>query len=135
MYVYVYVSDPSLTVPSVRLTMGSKGMYSSCCTLSREGRSTAFKVRVSNANTTHNTQGGAVRLGRTDQVRSGQGDNGRAQCSDYGSGHGRSGLGFGLGFGLGGMVGQGVVPSLGGSFHLAAMAANLSSEYCDSPAL
>ena len=59
MYVYVCVSgcDPSLTVPSVRLTMGSKGMYSNCFTLSREGKSTAFKVRVSNANTQHKHTG------------------------------------------------------------------------------
>ena len=42
-------ADPSRTAPSVRFTMGSKGMHSSCCTLSREGRSTAFKVRVSSA--------------------------------------------------------------------------------------
>ena len=51
----MYVTaDPSRTVPSVRLTMGSKGMYSSCCTRSREGRSTAFKVRVSSAGNDNN---------------------------------------------------------------------------------
>ena len=35
--------------PSVRLTIGSKGMYSNCSTVSSEGMSTAVRVRVSNA--------------------------------------------------------------------------------------